>query len=604
MFKSIRQRIGIVFVLLVLCAEVIAGVFVTLSTINDYHKTFEKTLNEVFSDDMRKTLTDTANTVTLQIVGEYDNGAQMAETTAHNAEAIKNAVKNTDLFRDYSQLHLAILDGTGEIKYSELNVENLNDSDIAKSAVKGVEGLKNKTFGTEIEYALPLMNGDAVTYVIYMHDPMTNQMRLITRTVAIFLVLLPVLAVVAYLFSLLFAQSVTAPLKSLADNAKKLADGDDSALSVSQGKDEISELTNALIYLSQSKREHADKATAEKTKLEAILLNMKDGIMAFDTVGKLTHINPEAQRLLNRKFVDDIVFNKFFKEINADITLETLQYMPTDDGIERQVTIGNHILQLCFAPVEQDTGDGGFIVIIHDITKHEMLERSRREFVANVSHELRTPITVIKSYSDILADSPDADPETRVRFLDTISSETDRMAKIISDLLTLSSLDEKTNYTRPAEEIDIRNMVENLVDRLAPQAKKREQTLTYTPINDVPKIKGDRGALERVFTNIISNALKYTPSGGKIEIFTSKVYNDIMIKVSDTGIGISKEQLPHIFDRFFRVDKARSRDRGGTGLGLAIAKQTVESSFKGKILISSELNKGTDVTVKIPIKKK
>lgn len=604
MFISIRQRISLVFVLLVLVAEAIVGVFVTLSTMNDYHKTFEKTLNEVFSDDMRKTLTDTANTVTVQVIDENANAPQMAESTLYNADALRNAVKDSTLFKNYSELQLAILDGTGEIKYSEVETEKLQNSDIAKSAVKGTEGIKNRFLSTEIEYALPLKNGDTIGYVLYMYDPMTNQMRLIIRMIAIFFILSPIIAFIAYLLSLIFAQSVTSPLKSLADKAKKLADGDDSALSLSQGKDEISELTNALIYLSQSKREHADEATAEKTKLEAILLNMKDGIMAFDTSGKLTHINPEAQRLMNRKFVDDIVFNKFFKEINADITLETLQYMPSDEGVERQVTIGNHVLQLSFAPVNETSGDGGYIVIIHDVTKHEKLERSRREFVANVSHELRTPITVIKSYSDILADSPDADPETRTRFLDTISSETDRMAKIISDLLTLSSLDEKTNYTRPAEQIDVRNMVENLVDRLAPQAKKREQTLTYTPINDVPKIKGDRGALDRVLTNIISNALKYTPSGGTIEIFTSKVYNDIMIKVSDTGIGISKEQLPNIFDRFYRVDKARSRDKGGTGLGLAIAKQTIESSFKGKILISSELNKGTDVTVTIPIKKK
>ena len=220
-----------------------------------------------------------------------------------------------------------------------------------------------------------------------------------------------------------------------------------------------------------------------------------------------------------------------------------------------------------------------------------------------MSHELRTPLTVIKSYSDILADSPDAEPELRTRFLDTISSETDRMARIISDLLTLSSLDENTNYKKPSEEIDVRSEIEGLVERLSLTAKKKEQELIYTPINDVPKIKGDRGGLERVLTNIISNALKYTPTGGKIQVFSRTMYNDIIIKVSDTGIGISKEQLPNIFDRFFRVDKARSRDKGGTGLGLAIAKQTIESSFHGKIMITSELNKGTDVTITIPLPK-
>ncbi|MGM9937243.1 MAG: sensor histidine kinase [Candidatus Ornithomonoglobus sp.] len=217
---------------------------------------------------------------------------------------------------------------------------------------------------------------------------------------------------------------------------------------------------------------------------------------------------------------------------------------------------------------------------------------------------MRTPLTVIKSYADILTDTPDAKPEVRTRFLDTISSETDRMTKIISDLLTLSKLDENANYTRPADDIDIRAMLEGLVERLSLTAKKKNQSLTYTPINDVPKIIGDRDGLERAVSNIITNALKYTPSGGEIHIFSSNVYNDILIKVSDNGIGIPKEQLPHIFDRFYRVDKARSRDKGGTGLGLAIAKETIESAFHGKITITSDLNKGTDVTISIPAPKK
>jgi two-component system sensor histidine kinase VicK len=302
--------------------------------------------------------------------------------------------------------------------------------------------------------------------------------------------------------------------------------------------------------------------------------------------------------------VDDITFNRFFKEINADITLESLQYLPTEDCVEREIRLNDYVLRLSFVTFSQDSNDGGVIVVIHDITKQERLESARRDFVANVSHELRTPLTVIKSYADILADTPDAEPELRTRFLDTISSETDRMTKIVSDLLTLSKLDENANYSIPSDNIDIRSMIEGLVERLSLTAKKKNQTLTYTPINDVPNIKGDRDGLERVLTNIISNALKYTPTDGKIQIFSSKVYNDILIKISDTGIGISKEQLPNIFDRFFRVDKARSRDKGGTGLGLAIAKETIETTFHGKILINSQLNKGTDVTVSIPIPKK
>ncbi|MBQ3124460.1 MAG: HAMP domain-containing protein [Clostridia bacterium] len=603
MFKSIRLKITLVFVLAVVLTEIFAGLFVTVRSVREYHKAFDELIAEVLTSDMRKTLTETANAVTAAPAPDGGESIVLSEPGPENVENLKNIMLGTDILKTIPGMSLAILDGNGNPMYQNDESDFYKHARVTEEALKGNEAVNNRFSGKAIEYAIPLKDESSVQFVIYLRDPMTQQNSLISRLISIFVILITVSAILMIVIALMFSKTLSAPLKNLASQAKKLADGDTSALSPAQGNDEISELTNALIYLSETKRENSEKAISEKTKTETILQNMSDGVMAFDTNGNLSHINPEAMRLLNRKFVDDITFNKFFKEINADITIESLQYMPSDDPVERQVMIGEHTLQLSFAPIPQSAGDGGIIVIIHDVTKHEKLERARLDFVANVSHELRTPLTVIKSYSDILADTPDAEPELRTRFLDTISSETDRMARIISDLLTLSSLDENTNYKRPSEEIDIRSEIEGLVERLSLTAKKKEQELVYTPINDVPKIKGDRGGLERVLTNIISNALKYTPTGGKIQVFSRTMYNDIIIKVSDTGIGISKEQLPNIFDRFFRVDKARSRDKGGTGLGLAIAKQTIESVFHGKIMITSELNKGTDVTITIPLPK-
>ena len=261
----------------------------------------------------------------------------------------------------------------------------------------------------------------------------------------------------------------------------------------------------------------------------------------------------------------------------------------------------DQFIKLNFATFNIENKVGGILVVIHDITKQEKLEQSRRDFVADVSHELRTPLTTIKSYAETLTDNPAADKELQVRFLDVIASEADRMSRILSDLLTLSELDDKKTSYRMPENIDVRKMLETIVERMGMTAKKKEQLLLYTPINEVPQINGDRDSLERVIINIISNALKYTPTGGRIDVFSSKVYNDICIKVVDNGIGIPKENLPNIFDRFYRVDKARSRDTGGTGLGLAIAKQALESSFGGKIKITSELNQGTEVIISIPV---
>jgi two-component system sensor histidine kinase VicK len=408
-------------------------------------------------------------------------------------------------------------------------------------------------------------------------------------------------AILALILGNILSATITVPMRNLTVQAKKLADGDMNALEPSNAHDEFGNLTNSLVYLAHTRQESTDRALSEKTKVETILQNMTDGILAFDLHGKLIHFNPEAQRLLDRKYLDDIQFDRFFKEINANITLGDLLYMKPDGLLEREIKLKNQYLRLNFATFSVDNKIGGIIVVIHDVTRQEKLEQSRRDFVANVSHELRTPLTTIKSYSETLSDMPDVDRELQVRFLDVIASEADRMARIISDLLTLSELDENQTYYKTPEEINIRKMLENIVERMGMTAKKKNQTLTYHPINETPIISGDRDSLERVIINIVSNALKYTGEGGNIEVYSSKVYKDICIKVSDNGIGIQKDKLPHIFDRFYRVDKARSRDTGGTGLGLAIAKQSIESAFNGKIKISSEFNKGTEVTITIPV---
>lgn len=601
MFKSMRLRISILFVLLVLAAELVTGLFGVYKSIRSIHRDFKTDINTIFTDDLRKELTAAANAVSIA-EETVEDGIIMDETGPDNVTNICSLVMNhADKFRPAV---FYILDSSRSTLYSSDNGQNTAEGEVLDKAYEGNEELKNNFSADALEYALPLKSGDDVRYVLYIRDNLSVQHKLVHSLYNSLMWLLICSVVIASLLSFFIGKLVTKPIKKLTEQARLIAEGKSANISTIDKTTEAAELTSAILYLSEAKKELADKAVAEKTKVEKILENMNDGILAFDMKGRLTHINPEAQRLVNRNFVVDITFNKFFKEINANITLEELHYTSLDGFAEREIQLNELTLQFSIAMYSRDSSEGGVIVIIHDVTKHERLESARRDFVADVSHELRTPLTVIKSYADILADTPDAEPQVRTRFLNTISSETDRMTKIISDLLTLSKLDVDANYSRPNEEIDVRSMLEGLVDRLTLSARKKEQKLTYTPINDVPIIRGDRDGLERVFTNIISNALKYTPSGGNIKIFTSKVYNDILVKVSDDGIGIPKEQLPNIFDRFYRVDKARSRDKGGTGLGLAIAKQTIESAFKGKILITSELNKGTDVSISIPIPKK
>ncbi|MDD6484316.1 MAG: ATP-binding protein [Clostridiales bacterium] len=599
MFKSIRWKIAIDFLLLVMLAQIIGGTIAVIWISNYYRGEFSKTIDTVFNDDLKNELTEGAN----KLSGEQGEGGTIVITDApaDNADTIKSimsyypGVLGISSSRCYN-----ILDSNGAVLFSSGNYTELELTPALVSALNGTESRETGITSSYMDYALPLMDGAQVRYVIYVNDNGEQRRGVLGALFRIIIWSALITGAAAFFLGNVLSTSVAVPLKQLTERAKSLADGDINALEESDAGDELGELTNSLVYLAHTRQESADKVESEKIKVETILQNMNDGILAFDMQGKLIHFNREAQRLINRQFMDDISFNSFFKEINADITLGDLLYIKPEQALEREIKLNDRFLRMNFAPFNSENKIGGIIVIIHDETRHQKLEASRRDFVADVSHELRTPLTIIKSYADILADSPDADKELRTRFLATISNETDRMTRIISDLLTLSKLDENQTYTKPPEEIDIRAMTEAIVERLQLTAKKKQQTLVYHPINDVPHVMGDRDGLERAVINIITNALKYTPTNGKIEVYTSKVYKDINIKVCDNGIGIPKDKLPNIFDRFFRVEKARNRGTGGTGLGLAIAKQTIETVFKGKIKITSEVNKGTEVVISIP----
>lgn len=604
MIKTIRWKLTILFILFTLAAEMIMGAAGIAGVINSYHTSFEQDMVKVFNTDLRNELDSLAS----------DGGTQLQSTDMHGAVVFEE-VRRYESIRDTINCYLgalsisssrfyAILDGeNGTVLCTSSNAGEITTSAVVLNALGGSTALEAGLFAPALEYALPVHSGENISYIIYIKDTCASRNAAVRKMLAALLAAAAVSVIAALIFGSVIFSSLSEPLRQLTQKARKLAAGDSSELTESPVRDEFGTLNNALVQLAHAKNEINEKAKGEQIKVETILQNMNDGILAFDFSGQLIHYNPVAKLLLHRNYLDDVRFDAFFREIQADITLGDLVYMKPEGSIERDIHIDNHFLHLDFAVFNTDNKIGGIIVIIHDITRQERLEQSRRDFVADVSHELRTPLTTIKSYSETLADMPDCDRELQVRFLNVIAGEADRMARIIRDLLTLSELDANKNIYRTPEDINIRDMVNSIVERMDINAKKRNQTLIYHSINEIPIIQGHRDSLERVIINIISNAIKYTPSNGSIEVYTTSVYDGITIKVVDNGIGIPKDKLPHIFDRFYRVDKARSRDTGGTGLGLAIAKQTIESGFNGKISINSELNKGTEVTITIPLNK-
>ncbi len=608
MFKSMRLKITVLFVLFIVAAELVCGTAGIVGIIHHYHHSFEQDMISVFNADLRNELDSLANVGNITVQKTDENGAIVSEEIK-NYESIRDTLNcYLGALSINSSRFYAVLDGSnGSVLCTSSNAGEIPSSPTILNALSGNTAMETKLTSPVLEYALPVKSGDTIAYVVYVRDTCAEQRQITENILFVMLVTAAISLIIATVAGLFVSASVTVPIKELTVKAKRLAEGDIGALTESSNPDELGMLTNSLVYLAHTRNESKEKALGEQIKVDTILQNMNDGILAFNLQGRLIHYNPEAKRLLHRNYLDDVQFDRFFREIQADITLGDLIYMKPDGSLERDIRIDKQFLHLDFAVFNTEkvgnaeSKSGGIIVIIHDITRQEKLEQSRRNFVADVSHELRTPLTTIKSYSETLADMPDCDRELQIRFLNVIASEADRMARIIRDLLTLSELDANKSIHKAPEAINVRDMVSSVIERMEITAKKKQQTLNYHPINEMPIIHGDRDSLERVVINIVSNALKYTPSGGTIEVYTSKVYKDICIKVVDNGIGIQKDKLPHIFDRFYRVDKARSRDTGGTGLGLAIAKQTIESCFNGKIIINSEFNKGTEVIITVPV---
>ena len=255
-------------------------------------------------------------------------------------------------------------------------------------------------------------------------------------------------------------------------------------------------------------------------------------------------------------------------------------------------------MELLFVPfLDEINRPVGLMVVIQDISEHEKLNEMRKEFVADVSHELQTPLTSIKGFSENLLED-ECDSETQKHFLKIINDNANRMENLIHDLLTLSKFDGKRENNKP-EKFDLGQLAKECSEKFEIEIKKKNIDLKCFVTAEVPLVYANRDGIERVILNIISNAVKYTPDGGKIDIYIGFVHNDAYIKIKDTGIGIPKSDVEKVFERFYRVEKARSRKMGGTGLGLSIAKEIIEQN-KGTIKINSDLGQGTEVIIKIP----
>lgn len=394
---------------------------------------------------------------------------------------------------------------------------------------------------------------------------------------------------------------ITRPIYKLIKSAEKIAEGEDGKAPIqfekSKRNTEIDNLMNAFESMTIGLKENLNEVTRQKKQIETILQHMSDGIIAFNLEGQIMHINPAAKKLLEIG-TESTNFDEIFSNIDKDINLEKIVYLENWTTSENKININDKYLKIFFAAFQDELErPAGVIVLIQDITEHVRLDNMRKEFIADVSHELKTPLTSIMGYSETLS-TAEYDPEMQEKFLKVISSEAVRMTKLVNDLLMLSKYDDATT-TWEKVEFNLGDLVKACQENLQIEMDKKDIKTECFVTANVPNVYADKDGIERVVLNILSNSIKYTDNGGTIKIYVGFVYNDAYIKIIDNGIGIPEKDLARIFERFYRVDKARTRKMGGTGLGLSIAKEILDKN-SGRIDIKSEVGKGTEVVITIP----
>ena len=445
-----------------------------------------------------------------------------------------------------------------------------------------------------MDVAIPISGGDN-SYIIYIRDNRSTVSSLNSELLIIILQALLVGLLISVLLSFLLSKTMINPIEKLTEGAERVASGDFSEKLEVDSTDEIGILTTTFNDMASVLHSTLEAVEDERNKLDTLFLHMTDGVVAYDRDGALIHCNPAASELLERS-ADECVYADLFEPL---CPFEKVMAMQRSDFVASELTVGERTVELYFAPFS-DEERGGVLVVLHDVTQQRKAEERRREFVANVSHELRTPLMNIRSYAETIRDAGDELPrELENSFLDIVINESDRMTHIVQDLLTLSRLDSGRSEMNMAR-FDFGAAIDSVLRSIELEARRHGHELTHD-YHDLPMIMGDRGRIEQVMLNVLGNAVKYTPDGGHIRVTAGTVGERVWMEVADDGIGIPKADRSRIFERFYRVDKARSRESGGTGLGLSIATEIVQR-HNGTLSLVDREGPGTTVRLELPIR--
>ena len=559
MFKSIRYKLIILYFLLVFIAMLIVGVFIT--------DQFEKYHLNIVKDN----LTYTANNVVRTMIKDVD--------LIENKDDIQENLIKSTISLGYE---ISIIEGDSYniIASTNLDFVDKNAMDVLEKSVI-LSSLNNRVTEKDIQsdnaesYRIKHMafsykedQTDNLDYIIYGRASLDSVYRTLSNSTVILLRATVIALLVTIVLGYLMAGSITVPINQLTMKALKMAKGDFRQRVTVKSDDEIGQLGSMFNYLTEKLDTTLLEISSEKSKLNAIIKHMEDGLVAIDGKGQIIHYNPSFLSMLNlrEKDLTDKSYDKIIDDYSKDLEYGAILQKSISNSSENIIFENNkkRILKASPALFRDEAGRiSGAIVVFQDITESQRLEDMRREFVANVSHELKTPITTIKSYSETLLCGALEDKELSKSFVEVIENEADRMSSLVKDLLQLSHMDyEKVVWEM--HHLDLREIVTDSVRKLEVHFQNKNQRLNMQISDEAVPIYADRGKIQQVIINLLTNAIKYTPENGNIRISAQVVDKNAIFEVQDSGIGIPKEDIKRIFERFYRVDKGRSRAQGGT----------------------------------------
>ncbi len=601
-FQTIQMKLIIIYVLLILISMQLIGVY--------FVSTLKSSFLQNFSDDLSKQAYLLAEYVKPYVTAsQNDDDGEMRK----KQEDLNNVVINLNTING---AEIQVIDASGVVLSTSLisNREILGQKTTLTEVNRALQGIKFNEWelldssGTRMRaVAMPVSDEGKIIGAVYIVAPMEQIFEDVNRINRIFISGTLIALALTAILSVILSNTITKPIKEVTSRATAMAEGNFNQRVEVISNDEIGQLGQAFNYMTNRLKEALSLNEEEREKLASILLNMSDGVIATDDTGKVIVVNRRAKQILQvdeheavgKDIADLLGMSKeeISRYILSEVHIGTAHtYQPSED--EKQT------VRITFSPIRRsDRAVTGTIAVLQDITDQVMLEQSRREFVANVSHELRTPLTTIKSYLEALDDGALNDPELAKKFLGVTRNESERMIRLVNDLLHLSRFDSK-QAIMAKEAFDIKGVLEDVADRFAFQMKQKSISMKLNIESNLPPAVMDTDQIDQVLDNLVSNAIKFTQHEGKVELRALRKGDDwIEISVIDNGIGIPKKHLSKIFDRFYRVDKARSRSMGGTGLGLSIAREIIKA-HGGTIAIESEADIGTAVSFTLPLQTK